>query len=830
MANPIIINPTLTLAGQAAAFSKYELGLELVITHLTFGDAHYNPTGEEVALRNQLSDKIPVSGGGRPTPYQLRLNCVWNTDVGMHPVGEIGYWSDDVLVFVWSRADGGLAGYKTDGVPYVLFNDLAFGQVPSGSINLVVDPTASVALAALAEHETSHNAHPQYLLRSDVAQDSGQLAWLGLAGGTANALVLNLQAPETELVSLEPGQRFQFLAADTNTTAVTANIEGIGNVPVMRGGDDGLVDLDPGDIKAHSIYDLNYDGTRFQLGGGVGSGKTFERFSFTASVAQSVFTFPHSPGSLIALRNGREFYDFTSAPDGSKVTTTPMNINDRLDFLAFKSFKVANTYTKAELTALMATAGAMPVGAMLPFPVGIVPAGYLEVNGDVFSDAIYPDLAAYIAKKFNQAGDAAGYSRLPDSRGEFFRGWDHGRGIDAGRALGAGQLDAMQGHYHDLAPGNTQLIGNGTAGIGSQLTQAGSGNQGYTKVGPPGSDGTNGIPRTASETRPRNLAVMWCIKAWNAPVNQGNVDVAALVAELAALRSSTPVGAIVAFPKADVPAGYLEMDGSVQLIAVYPDLAAYLGTSFNTGGEPAGTFRLPDGRGEFLRGWDHGRGVDAGRAMSSWQDSQNRAHTHKYGKLHSTNYGLSATGIKGLEPTDQVQYETASSGGEESRPRNLAVMWCLKAWNAPINQGNIDIAAIVPLATQATEIKQGTAKVATDAQMLDSANDAVMATPKKLRKGFAISLAANGYITFPTWLGGLIFQWGTAGAIGGNASLSIPFTLAFPNAVLNVSPSRKSANVDSVRYPVAWTATPTNLLIWADDNGVDNISYLAIGY
>lgn len=47
-------------------------------------------------------------------------------------------------------------------------------------------------------------------------------------------------------------------------------------------------------------------------------------------------------------------------------------------------------------------------------------------------------------------------------------------------------------------------------------------------VGKPIADGINGAPRTAAETRPRNLAVMWCIKAWNAPVNQGNVDVAAL--------------------------------------------------------------------------------------------------------------------------------------------------------------------------------------------------------------------------------------------------------------------------------------------------------------
>ncbi|NVZ64704.1 tail fiber protein, partial [Pseudomonas gingeri] len=70
--------------------------------------------------------------------------------------------------------------------------------------------------------------------------------------------------------------------------------------------------------------------------------------------------------------------------------------------------------------------------------------------------------------------------------------------------------------------------------------------------------------------------------------------------------SALPVGVMVPFPKGTVPPGYLEVDGSVQSAATYPDLYAYLGTTFNTGSEPAGFFRLPESRGEFLRGWDHG--------------------------------------------------------------------------------------------------------------------------------------------------------------------------------------------------------------------------------
>lgn len=78
-------------------------------------------------------------------------------------------------------------------------------------------------------------------------------------------------------------------------------------------------------------------------------------------------------------------------------------------------------------------------------------------------------------------------------------------------------------------------------------------------------------------------------------------------------------------------------------------------------------------------------------------------------------------------------------GGLETRPRNLAVMWCIKAWNAPINQGNIDIAALAALATQATEIKLGTAKIATQELTDAGADDATIVTPKKMRWGFPFS-------------------------------------------------------------------------------------------
>jgi len=263
-------------------------------------------------------------------------------------------------------------------------------------------------------------------------------------------------------------------------------------------------------------------------------------------------------------------------------------------------------------------------------------------------------------------------------------------------------------------------------------------------------------------------------------------QIEAMIAQASAL----PVGATVAFPLDKVAPGFLELDGSVKSIAVYPDLAAFLGTAFNKGNEGAGNFRLPDSRGEFLRGWDHGRGVDVGRAIGSSQLGQVESHDH------ATRSGLGITGsgsnalVAHANTTVGTPLSTGAMsfyGGNETRPRNLAVMWCIKAWNAPINQGNIDIAALAALATQATEVKLGTAKIATQALTDTGDDDATIVTPKKLRFGFAVNRSANGYIALPSWLGGLIIQWGAKAASATAGNNPVVFPTAFPNACFGVT-------------------------------------------
>ncbi|EME2585202.1 tail fiber protein, partial [Escherichia coli] len=85
---------------------------------------------------------------------------------------------------------------------------------------------------------------------------------------------------------------------------------------------------------------------------------------------------------------------------------------------------------------------ALPVGVPVPWPSATPPTGWLKCNGAAFSAEEYPELAkAYPTNK------------LPDLRGEFIRGWDDGRGIDGGRILLSCQSFAFQDHAHALPTG-----------------------------------------------------------------------------------------------------------------------------------------------------------------------------------------------------------------------------------------------------------------------------------------------------------------------------------------------------------------------------------------
>lgn len=136
-----------------------------------------------------------------------------------------------------------------------------------------------------------------------------------------------------------------------------------------------------------------------------------------------------------------------------------------------------------------------------------------------------------------------------------------------------------------------------------------------------------------------------------------------------------PTGAIAYFPHANVPFGWLKANGAAVSRTVYSNLFAQIGETYGRG-DGRTTFNLPDLRGEFVRSWDDGRSVDNNRALGSWQADEFRSHSHGIGVRlgNDTDRGSNPSTVS----VDTIG-QTDHAGGVETRPRNIAMLACIKA-------------------------------------------------------------------------------------------------------------------------------------------------------
>ena len=176
---------------------------------------------------------------------------------------------------------------------------------------------------------------------------------------------------------------------------------------------------------------------------------------------------------------------------------------------------------------------------------------------------------------------------------------------------------------------------------------------------------------------------------------------ATLAAALAAIGVQlSPPGQVGAFARTTAPTGWLKANGAAVSRTTYNALFAAIGTTFGAG-DGSTTFGLPDLRGEFIRGLDDGRGVDAGRAIGSAQAGTTHAVVSKAGSGGFVGTGWSDQIIGfDLATKEQLGEVAAPSPGGlihpagtspqavaadvklvtyKSRPRNVALLYCIKA-------------------------------------------------------------------------------------------------------------------------------------------------------
>lgn len=300
------------------------------------------------------------------------------------------------------------------------------------------------------------------------------------------------------------------------------------------------------------------------------------------------------------------------------------------------------------------------------------------------------------------------------------------------------------------------------------------------------------------------------------------------------LLHTIPIGTILSFYGNSAPPGFLPAYGQVVNAATYPELVQFL----NPGSSSA---TLPDLRGEFLRGWDAGRGVDQGRNVRSWQkgtlqiadptlssanvampinkDENTAAHLSRVGldSVQETNYPDS------LLATTATNVVTNNLGGwgfqsGSTRPRNVAVLYCIKAYGAYANSTTLDVA-----------------NLAQDLSMTVKTTD------------FLGAKSINGW----QYVNGLLVQWGRincpVGTTTGKADITFP--VAFPRECFLVSASigiqypsydqltsgaasdqyRKGRQEVSIGMPSA-TGAPGQYFVDNNPGDARVIQWTAIGY
>jgi len=139
-------------------------------------------------------------------------------------------------------------------------------------------------------------------------------------------------------------------------------------------------------------------------------------------------------------------------------------------------------------------------GTLIYHSANTAPTGYIKANGAAVSRTTYADLFTAIGTTYG-AGDGSSTFNVPDLRGEFMRGWDDSRGIDTSRAFGSAQTDEFKSHSHD-GYSNLNLLYSGGGGRPNDAP-SGKANSGRA---------WETLDTGGTETRPRNIAFLACIK------------------------------------------------------------------------------------------------------------------------------------------------------------------------------------------------------------------------------------------------------------------------------------------------------------------------------
>lgn len=338
----------------------------------------------------------------------------------------------------------------------------------------------------------------------------------------------------------------------------------------------------------------------------------------------------------------------------------------------------------------------------------------VKISSDISPDALIAQLTADAAAAQDAAAAAAGSesaaagsasaaaASAAAAAGSASAAAGSAAAAAASESAAAGSESAAAGSASAAAASETAAAGSATSASGSATAAAGSATTAATQAGiattQAGDAAASASDALASEAAAAASEAAAAASA--ASINLPAITAADVGKTLAVKADGSGyelrgrVGEIVYVPATAAPTGAVKANGALLLRADYPALWVYAQASGNVSandgawvagkfspGDGATTFRIPDLRGEFVRGWDDSRGIDTGRAIGSWQEATQIAHNpyNNGASLPASNGVANGEATAGLGTLNIVGTGASTSPVSSSkvRPRNVALLGCI---------------------------------------------------------------------------------------------------------------------------------------------------------
>lgn len=453
----------LTTIGQAKIANAVALGQQIQLTEMALGDGNGNPTtpnqGQIALVREVYRAQLNQLSVDDANPNYVIAELVVPSDVGGWTVREVGLYDVDGDLLAVGNFPDTYKPMLSEGASRDLVVRVIIEVSNASSVQLKIDP--SVVLAS------RQWVVDQFLLRSKVAGGlTGQV--LTKKSNTNEDFEWKNPSEAVDVIVDVKPERQTLAASQAVVNWATINASGI-SVYI-----EGVRLIETVDFTVTGPAQITLTANDYPAGSII--------HGYQNEALDSIAGASETQRGLIFLATLAEAQGGTNATDA----ITPATLKAITDALS------------AVLT---------PPGAVQAFARGTPPTGWLRCNGAAVSRSTYNALFTAIGTTFG-AGDGSTTFNLPDLRGEFIRGLDDGRGVDAGRLLGTAQADAIKSHSHNLS-----VYAGGSAATPVAARGESSGTPSTAQANSVGEVVIGGVTTSSPETRPRNVALLYCIKA-----------------------------------------------------------------------------------------------------------------------------------------------------------------------------------------------------------------------------------------------------------------------------------------------------------------------------